>query len=118
MTRPRAQSLQIDWHSSILVEHDLFRKPVSTFRDHALAVSSAQKSRGGARLEPESAATRLHQRRQRTAKAFGIAARDGAEAIVAGIALTECEQTKPESDPGSLVAGIDDEETAKKIGGR
>src|SRR5262245_27885622 len=26
--------------SSLLVEHDLFRKPVSTFRDHALAVRS------------------------------------------------------------------------------
>jgi hypothetical protein len=28
--------IENDWHSSILVEHDLFRKPVSTFQDHAL----------------------------------------------------------------------------------
>src|SRR5580704_4845438 len=33
----RAQSLQKRLRSSILVEHDLFRKPVPTFRDHALS---------------------------------------------------------------------------------
>src|ERR1700732_5551192 len=33
----RAQSLRKRLRSSILVEHDLFRKPVSTFRGHALS---------------------------------------------------------------------------------
>jgi len=29
-------SYRIDCRSGILAKHDLFRKPVSTFRDHAL----------------------------------------------------------------------------------
>src|ERR1700734_4302861 len=87
-------------------------------RAKTLAVRPAQKPRSGARLEPEPAAVRLHQRRQRAAKSLGIAACDGAEAVVAGIALTECQETKSKPDPGGLVAGTDDEVTAKKIGGR
>ena len=34
--RAAIASYRIDCRSGILVEHDLFRKPVSTFRDHAL----------------------------------------------------------------------------------
>src|SRR5580704_15103614 len=43
--RPPIASHRSDWRSSILVEHDLFRKPVSTFRDHALlrALAAGQK---------------------------------------------------------------------------
>src|SRR5262249_16955637 len=32
-----AKSAKIDWRSGILIEHDLFGKPVPTFPDHALS---------------------------------------------------------------------------------
>ena len=58
-------------------------------RAEALAFRPAQELLRRARLEPKPAAARLHQRGERAAVASRIAARGGAEALVAGIALAE-----------------------------
>src|SRR5207245_1411647 len=82
--------------SSLLVEHDLFRKPVSTFRDHALALSLPVAS-SNVGVD----ALRLHPSRAAALASFagGLAGRaDASAAVAVGAVAVLCGAARRRAD--------------------
>src|SRR5262249_58140461 len=59
--------------SSLLVAHDLFRKPISTFRDHALASPEMRSRRNAMKTSPNAAAAPSRRRIIKGLIAAGVA---------------------------------------------